>query len=246
MVVLDEEEEGTTLPLPTPIAPSQKPAEAARMPSDNGGVTSSLVPSPPGTQLTSPEFAARQSLSRQTTLTTTASFSSLSSEDIDGAQNTVKLSRILSVVQEIVAECRICWVSRTRSAPHTTFRCSEKICSGEEWVRFKANIRFPPGKVCFYCFAPFGAPFNHTRAPINKRQSPDQCDYPDVLKELTYIIYQNASVRQSVFAKLGHSMPSNLNEYKQFITGQQSGGILGVYEVIFAYIGVREEGITTF
>jgi hypothetical protein len=239
MVMLDEDEEGTNLPIPTPIEPSEKPAKAARIPSDDGGVTPSLAPSP---QSTSPDFAARQSLSRQTTLTTTASFSSLSSEDIAGAQNNVKLSRILSVVQEIVSDCRICWVSRTISAPHFTFRCSTRTCSGEDWIKFKSSIRFPPGKVCFYCFAPYSAPFNHAQAPTSRRQSPDQCDYPDVLKELTYIIYQDVSLRQRVFAKLGHSMPSNLNEYKRFIT-KESEGIFGVYEVIFAYIDVREEGI---
>lgn len=213
MVMLDEDEEGATLLMPTPIEPSEKPVEAARMLSVDGGVTSSLAPSPPGTQLTSPDFTARQSLSRQTTLTTTASFSSLNSEDIDDVQNEVKLSRILSVVQEIVFECRICWVSRTRSAPHDTFRCSRRTCSGGEWTRFKSIVWFPCGMVCFYCFAPFSAPFNHAQAPTKGRQSPDQCEYPDVLKELTYIIYQDASLRQSVFEKLGHSMPSNLNAY---------------------------------
>lgn len=246
MEVLDEDEEGTTLPMPTPIEPSEKPAETARMPSDDRGVTSSLAPSPQGTQLISLDFAACQPLSRQTTLTTTASFSSLSSEGIASVQNNVKLSRILSVVQEIVFDCRICWVSRTVSAPHTTFRCSKRTCSGVEWAKFKSSIRFPPGKVCFYCFAPYSAPFNHAQAPTDRRQSPDQCDYPDVLKELTYIIYQDVSLRQRVFAKLEHPMPSNLNEYTRFITGRQSGGIFGVYEVIFAYVDIREEGITSF
>jgi len=80
VVMLDEDEEGGTLLIPTPIEPSEKPVEAARMPSGDGGVTSSLAPSPPGTQRTSPYFAARQSLPRQTTMTTTASFSSLNSE----------------------------------------------------------------------------------------------------------------------------------------------------------------------
>ena len=244
MVMLDEDEEGTTLPMPTPIEPSKKPAEAARMPSDDGGATSSLVPSPTGTRLTSPDFAASQSLSRQTSLTTTASFSSLSSEDFSDMQSNVKLSRILSTVQEIVSECRICWVSRTRAAPHYTYRCSGRTRWGEDWVSFKSSIPFPSGKVCFFCFAPFSAPFNHTRALTGTRQSAKDCDYPDVLKELTYIIYQDVSLRRSVFAKLGHSMPSNLNEFKQFITGRQIGGIFGVYEVIFAYICIREEGIS--
>ena len=242
--MLDEDEEGATLPMPTPIEPSEKPTEAACTPSGDGGVASLLSPSPPGTQSTSLDSAARQPLSRETTLTATASFSSLGSEDIADVQNEVKLSRILSVAQEVVLECRICWVSRTRSAPHTTFRCSTRICSGGDWARFKSSIRFPRGKVCYYCFAPFSAPFNHTQAPANERQSPAQCDYPDVLKELAYIIYQDMPLRQSVFAKLGHSMPSNLDDYRKFITGRQSGGIFGVYEVIFAYIGVREEGTT--
>jgi hypothetical protein len=243
VVMLDEDEEGTTLLMPTPIKPSENPAEAAGALSGDGGVTvtSSLAPSPPGTQPRSPDFTAHPSLSRQTTLTTMGSFSSLNSEGIDDIQNE-KLSRILSVVQEAVFECRICWVSRTRSGrPHDTYRCSRKTCSGGDWVRFKSVVRFPRGKVCFFCFAPFSEPFNHAQAPVNEKQSPDQCEYPDVLKELAYIIYEDASLRRSVFEKLGHSMPSKLNEYVRFITGRQSGGIFGLYEVVFAYIGVREE-----
>ena len=94
-LVLDEDEEGTNLPMPTPIEPSEKPVEAAHMPSGDVGLTPSPAPSPgPVTELTSPELAAGQSLSRQTTLTTTASFSSLDSEDIDDVGNGVKLSHI--------------------------------------------------------------------------------------------------------------------------------------------------------
>ncbi len=79
-------------------------------------------------QSTEPDIDAASSSSSSSTSTTT-SFSSISSGSGDiGGQ---KLGRILAAVQEIIGECRICWVQReTTKCPHRTFRCPTEICSG--------------------------------------------------------------------------------------------------------------------
>lgn len=181
---------------------------------------------------------ATSSLSRESTLSSISSFSS----EKNGSDSNAKLCRILEVVEEVVDECRICWVNRTASHPHTTYRCPTKICSGVGWKRFKANLQFPSGKICYFCFAPFGPPFNHRQPPPGTQRSADLCDYPDVLKELLYILYHNESLRKKVFSKLGHSTPSSLSLYKRYISKMQCIGILGAYNVIDAYLDVREGG----
>ncbi len=79
-----------------------------------------------------------------------ASFSSVSSDD--GEIGDQKLARILAAVQEeMVGECRICWVQReTTKRPHTTFKCSTGICSGKNWGRFKVGLQFPKNVVCYF------------------------------------------------------------------------------------------------
>jgi len=95
------------------------------------------------------------------------------------------------------------------------------------------------------CFAPFGPPFNHEVPPRGERYNGDLCEYPDVLKELAYIIYKNERVRAAVFAKLGHADPSTLALYWRFIGKISPGGLLGVYEVLAAYLELKESNQLT-
>jgi len=88
--------------------------------------------------------------------------------------------------------------------------------------------------------APYCPPFNHAPPPPGVRRTADLCDYPDVLKELSYILYANQSLRQKVFGRLGHAMPQTLEEYKRHISSRQNGGTFGAYNVIYAYLEVRE------
>jgi hypothetical protein len=84
-----------------------------------------------------------------------------------------------------------------------------------------------------------------TRAPQGTRQTPEFCEYPDVLKELVYILYQDRSLHEKVFGKLGVPPPSTLHRYKWYITREQEGGIFGAYEVVHTYLDVRElEGLS--
>jgi hypothetical protein len=101
------------------------------------------------------------------------------------------------------------------------------------------TVPFPRNVVCYFCFAPYGPPFNHGRAPPGTKQNPDLCEYPDVLKELTYILYQDLSLRERIFARLGVASPANLHQYKRYIA-KRDGGSLGIYKVICAYLDVRE------
>lgn len=204
--------------------------------------SSMFVPTPPCSQPKETRSEGSRILSRQSTMSSlgdTLSSSSpyMNSTQVDGDD---MLHRIMTVVQEIgdASVCRICWVKRNVSRPHLTYRCETRICSGQEWNAFRTHLPFPRGILCYFCFIPFEPPFNHNKSSV--RQTPEMCEYPDVLKELTYILYQDRSVRESVFARLGVSSPSTLLMYKRYITQVQDGGILGLYEVLNAYLDVRE------
>ena len=151
-----------------------------------------------------------------------------------------KLRRILKLVEELVEQCRICWFRGEINRPHASYRCKTGVCSGGEWASFKSNIRFPKRVVCFLCFAPYGPPFNHDVPPPGSRYTGDLCEYPDVLKELSYILYQDADVRGKVFANLGIPAPCTLAAYKRYIARTSAGGLLGLFEVVFAYLQLRE------
>lgn len=183
-----------------------------------------------------------QPLSRCTTLSSTPSLSSFSSDSSDDGNSNLKLTRILSVTQELNNECRICWVKngKTTSRSHRSYRCFSKI-SRTAWDSFKKGFLFQPGQVCFYCLAPYDYPFNHARPPSGVPRSATLCDYPDVLKEVVYLLYENQSLRQEIFARLGDTMPPTLQCYQRYISVKK-GGTLGAYNVINAYLDIREEG----
>ena len=199
-----------------------------------------FIPTPPSSQQMSPISEASKSVSRPLEIAHSSSSLCSNDSDITMDDSDGKLLRILTTVKDMVnRQCRVCWVSREVSHPHVTFRCPTNTCSGSEWKAFKLQLNFPRGVICYFCFSPFGPPFNHARAPLGTRQSHELCEYPDALKELTYILYRDQSLREKVFFKLGVSPPTTLHQYKQYITKMQAGGILGVYKVIDAYLDIR-------
>lgn len=194
-------------------------------------------------QSTEPAIDTASSTSTSTSTSSSSSSASLSSVSSDsGDIGDQKLGRILTAVQEIVGECRICWVQReTTRRPHRTFRCPTGICSGSNWGRFKVGLQFPKNVVCYFCLSPYGPPFDHTRAPAGMKQTSDHCEYPDVLKELVYILYQDEILRKKIFTRLGVAEPSSLSLYQRFI-GKKHGGIYGAYEVVNVFLELRESG----
>jgi hypothetical protein len=88
----------------------------------------------------------------------------------------------------------------------------------------------------------YGPPFNHEQPPPGARPSPDLCEYPDILKELVFIIYQNKSLREKVFTKLGVTQPASLHTFQRFVGKKQGDGILGAYEVLNGYLELRDSG----
>ena len=219
-------------------------------------VLQETAPTPPASRSTVSTSLSRQSTepaidtaSSTSTSTSTSSFSSSSSASLSSVSSDSgdigdqKLGRILTAVQEIVGECRICWVQRetTRHPPHT-FKCPTGICSGSNWGRFKVGLQFPKNVVCYFCLSPYGPPFDHTRASAGTQQTSDLCEYPDVLKELVYILYQDEVLREKIFARLGVDGPSSLSLYQRFIGKRRHGGIFGAYEVVNAFLELRESG----
>ena len=201
--------------------------------------SSPFIPTPPCSQ---PNPSHSQPLSRQSTASSFEITSSSSSFNLNdaGDDGDGQLHRILAVVEEIGYQCRICWVRKEVTRPHSTFRCPTKICSNGDWRSFRSNLQFPPGVICYFCFAPYGPPFNHKKAPPGTKQSADLCEYPDVLKELVYILYQDSSLREKIFASLGVASPPTLDRFKKYITKVQGGGLLGAYKVVSTYLDVRK------
>jgi hypothetical protein len=82
---------------------------------------------------------------------------------------------------------------------------------------FKAKATFPPGLACFLCFGTYGPPFDHEVPPTGSKYKGELCDYPDMLKELAYIIFHSEAHRNVVFARLGHATPTTVVSYWRFI-----------------------------
>jgi hypothetical protein len=68
------------------------------------------------------------------------------------------------------------------------------------------------------------------------------CEYPDALKELVYIIYENRALRRKVFAKLGAPEPTLVHRYMQYITAVGDGQLPAFYKIIDACLRVRGQG----
>lgn len=216
------------LSLPLPTLPCSQP-----LPSSQPSSSSLLTTPPPCSQKTS---VCNQPM--KSTLEMASSSSSVCSNSVPMIHNDDKLNRILTTVKEVVHQCRICWVSKEVSRSHTTFRCPTKICSGGGWKTFKLDLQFPRGTVCYFCFATFGPPFNHARAQHGARQL-DLCEFPDVLKELVYILFHDQSLREKIFSQLGLSPPDTLSQYKRYITKANDGELIGAYKIVDAYLDVR-------
>jgi hypothetical protein len=105
-------------------------------------------------------------------------------------------------------------------------------------------MRFPPGTVCFLCLASYGPPFHHEVPAPGVQYTGESCDYPDVLKELSYILYKDEATRNAVFARLGAPVPTTVVSYKNFIGKRCSGGLplLGLYGVLAMYLELRDAG----
>lgn len=151
------------------------------------------------------------------------------------------LERLMALAGDLLYQCRICWFRQEVSKPHVTYLCHTKVCSGVQWKMFKSQQQFPRGEVCFLCYATYGPPFSHDPAPQGDRYKGQDCEYPDVLKELSYIVYQDSRVRDLVFAELGDPSPLNMASYKRYIGKRQKGGLLGLYRVLVAYLDLREQ-----
>jgi hypothetical protein len=178
--------------------------------------------------------------STQSSLTSSSSFSSTQSNDFQ-EDEIQKIEIILETVKTIADVCRICWVRKEVSPPHHTYHCPTRVCKGTNWEAFRSGIRFPGGILCYFCFVPYCPPFDHKRAPPGTKNSSRFCDYPDVIKELAYILYQDTTIRTKIFNKLEISPPSTPSGYKAFLAKRRSGGTFGIFEVVNAYVEIREE-----
>jgi hypothetical protein len=151
------------------------------------------------------------------------------------------IERVLMTVMTILEVCRVCWVRNEVSHAHPTCYCPTRVCSDGGWDTFKSGVQFPGGILCDFCLAPYEPPFCHKRTPPGTPKSTTLCNYPDVIKELGYILYRDPTIRTKVCDRLGVSQPSTLSDYEFFLTRRRSGGTFGIYEVVDAYLDIREE-----
>jgi len=96
--------------------------------------------------------------------------------------------------------------------------------------------------VCFLCLASYGPPFNHEMPAPGAQYTGGMCEYPDVLKELSYILYQDTTAKNAIFTELGAPVPTTVASYKRFIGNRYKGGLLGLYEVLATYLDLRAMG----
>lgn len=68
------------------------------------------------------------------------------------------------------------------------------------------------------------------------------CKFPDVLKELAWIVFQDKEALRAIFCILHRSVPVNVDSYKRYLGQCNENGVLGVYEVLHAYTVVRDRG----
>lgn len=233
-----------------PSSPTASSPELVQAVERTSTVASSKSPAPSQPQKSTSDGSplsdseGSQPLSRQSTETIsefTSSSSSFASSSFDiGDSGDTKLRRILTMIENWEDVCVICWARRETSQPHPTWRCRSQICSGNEWKSFKMDLPFPKGKLCYFCLCLYDEPFNHTRAPPGSSQTHNLCNFPDVLKQLVFVLYHDASLRRQVFAKLRTQAPATSFLYKRYITKKPHGELFGAYEVVNAYLEVRE------
>jgi hypothetical protein len=149
-----------------------------------------------------------------------------------------KRELILDLTLEVAGQCPICFFHRTTCQPHWAFRCDSGLCgTAPRWKSFKTFLRLG-SSVCWRCALPFGSPYNHPPPP-------SQCDYPDLLKELAFLVYvDDHNVRDAVFAVLGSTPPATLARYGHWLgqTGSTPGATVNIVEVLAVYWSLRTNG----
>jgi hypothetical protein len=145
---------------------------------------------------------------------------------------------VYSLAKEVPSDqCRYCWhhkdISGTR---HSSFRCPEKFLRSSEWNQFKRSLHFPKNRLCFFCFSPYDPPFSH---PQSSKPTPRDCEFPDALKEYSFLVWKDVEVRRQVFERLGAEEPATLVKYAVCLGKATDGGSLGVYAILATYYKLR-------
>jgi hypothetical protein len=153
-----------------------------------------------------------------------------------------KIERVLRMVVTMTGVCRVCWVKNEESHTHTTDRCPTRVCSGSSWDTFGSGIQFPGDILCETCLVPHELLYYHKSTSPGTKKSSSLCDYPHIIKELAYILYQDPIILAKVFERLEVSQPSTPSGYETFLTRRPGGEeTFGIYEVVGAYFEIREE-----
>ena len=136
--------------------------------------------------------------------------SSSSSTDPGDVQR--QLERLLAVVDDACGQCRMCWINGEVTEPHYTYRCQNTVLSSHGRKSFSIQAK---DAVCFLYFAltPYSPPFNHNVPPPGGPCRGELSEYPDVIKELAYLLYNQVELRNAAFGTLGQPAPPTMNSY---------------------------------
>jgi hypothetical protein len=157
-------------------------------------------------------------------------------------RDTMMLYRVLCGAEALTGRCRSCWIDRIssdeagkpshikgldpRHRQHATEHCRLRICDGQEWELFSAV--FPRDSFCLLCTAQKRV---HEEPTLLLRFRGKQCEYSDILKQLTYLVYKDEKMRDYILGELGQH-PLSLSAYWRFISERYRGGILGLYLIL--------------
>jgi hypothetical protein len=117
---------------------------------------------------------------------------------------------------------------------------------GEAYRLFKSRLTFPPGILCYICAVPLVITPAHHLPIVNPNLCKDglACLYPDIIKPISFHVYNRHSIRAAVFAKLGLRFDTfdDIYAYQLWLIQRSSPSTLNIHEVVVAYFRLLIEG----
>jgi hypothetical protein len=195
-----------------------------------------------------PSLPAQGSLSTLPILTTYPDLSSPMLPSLDSVQSPADIAEekregLLDMIMDVSGHCPICWYRNIKPDDHWAFHCPSGVCGKSQlWMDFKTNLKLGSG-VCFRCGVPFDSPCNHPR-PQAGQPIKGNCNYQDLLKEISFLIYNNACHRDVIFTALGVQAPKSLPRYKHWLsqTTPSHRKLSNFVEVLVMYWSLRSKG----
>lgn len=166
---------------------------------------------------------------------------------LEPPSRTEKLAKLQDFLENIIGTqsgCAICWFTRCTysSDRHNTLQCPSNLCSltMPGYIAFKIAIHFEPRTVCYYCCYPYQST-SYLDLFIHQKKD---CLYPDILKPLAWLIWNDASTRERL-KKQGKLQGESLEDYAQWL-GLNVDRLPNVIHVLLGCLELRQLHMGTF